>query len=115
MALTLRTVNAQKPRASRTRLELPIAAWRCCPRMMNLAETWGLRPDGSNPCRHVEKFPERAPKPFLTADELTRLGAALMKAEKGKAVLPQFAALVGLLMFTGARKTRTSRPRRRGS
>jgi hypothetical protein len=25
-------------------------------KMFNLAEVWGLRPDGSNPCRHVEKF-----------------------------------------------------------
>ena len=29
-------------------------------KMMNLAERWGLRPDGSNPCRHIERFPQRA-------------------------------------------------------
>ncbi len=28
-------------------------------KMFNLAERWGLRPDGSNPCRHVERFKER--------------------------------------------------------
>ena len=27
-------------------------------KMFNLAETWGVRPDGSNPCRHVKKYPE---------------------------------------------------------
>ena len=27
--------------------------------MLNVAEKWGQRPDGSNPCRHVEKFKER--------------------------------------------------------
>src|SRR4051794_1319327 len=27
-------------------------------KMFNLAEAWGLRLDGSNPCRHVEKFAE---------------------------------------------------------
>ena len=26
----------------------------------NLAEIWGWRPDGSNPCRHVQKFPEQS-------------------------------------------------------
>ena len=25
-------------------------------KMFNLAEIWGLRPDGSNPCRHVPKY-----------------------------------------------------------
>ncbi|CDM22826.1 hypothetical protein BN940_01746 [Castellaniella defragrans 65Phen] len=34
----------------------------CCRRaslrkMLNLAEVWGLRPDGTNPCRHVPKLP----------------------------------------------------------
>ncbi|MDE2075368.1 MAG: integrase arm-type DNA-binding domain-containing protein, partial [Alphaproteobacteria bacterium] len=28
-------------------------------KMFNMAEVWGLRPDGSNPCRHVPKYPER--------------------------------------------------------
>lgn len=28
-------------------------------KMFNMAEVWGMRPDGSNPCRHVRKFPER--------------------------------------------------------
>ncbi len=35
----------------------PGAANRCLAllgKMLNLAEAWGLRPDGSNPCRHVE-------------------------------------------------------------
>ena len=26
-------------------------------KIFNLAELWGLRPDGSNPCRHVKRFP----------------------------------------------------------
>jgi len=28
-------------------------------KMFNMAEVRGLRPDGSNPCRHIPKFPER--------------------------------------------------------
>jgi hypothetical protein len=30
-------------------------------KMMNLAEQWQLRPDGSNPCRHVKKQTPEAP------------------------------------------------------
>jgi hypothetical protein len=29
-------------------------------KMLNLAEVWGYRPDGSNPCRHIEKYKEQA-------------------------------------------------------
>ncbi|MGO2158342.1 MAG: hypothetical protein ACTH5V_21470 [Serratia proteamaculans] len=25
--------------------------------MFNLAEVWGFRPDGTNPCRHVPMYP----------------------------------------------------------
>ena len=42
--------------------------------MFNLAEIWGLRPDGSNPCRHVQKYPERRKERFLSAAEIARLG-----------------------------------------
>jgi hypothetical protein len=30
---------------------------------------WGIRPDGSNPCRHVERNPERGRAAVLNADE----------------------------------------------
>jgi integrase len=68
-------------------------------KMFNLAEVWGDRPDGSNPCRHVEKFPERKRERFLSADELSRLGDALA-SYKGSPFVP---ALIKLLVFTGAR------------
>ena len=67
-------------------------------KMFNLAEGWGLRPDGSNPCRHVEKFGERKRERMLSADELARLGDAL--AHMGS---PYAVAAVKLLVFTGAR------------
>ena len=44
--------------------------------MMNLAEALGLRPDGSNPCRHVEKYPEYSRKRYLSADDLVSLARA---------------------------------------
>ncbi|MCX7309742.1 MAG: integrase arm-type DNA-binding domain-containing protein [Afipia sp.] len=82
----------------------PGAANRCLAllsKMMNLAEAWGLRADGSNPCRHIEKYPEKSRERFLSAVELGRLGEACAKREKEG--YPYFVALVRLLIFTGAR------------
>jgi integrase len=50
-------------------------------KMLTLAEKWGLRPDGTNPCRHVEKFRETQRERMLSADELSALGTALRAAE----------------------------------
>ena len=72
-------------------------------KMLNLAEKWGLRPDGSNPCRHVDRYPERKMERFLSVDELGRLGAVLAEAERTATELPSVIAAVRLLMFTGAR------------
>ncbi len=72
-------------------------------KVFNLAERWGLRPDGSNPCRHVEKFPEQKRRRFLSADELGRLGAALSDAERDNTEDPMAIAAIRLLIFTGAR------------
>src|SRR5215813_11138093 len=68
-------------------------------KMFSLAELWGLRPDGSNPCRHVEKFREAKRERMLSADELARLGDALAAFEGS----PYAVAAVKLLVFTGAR------------
>ena len=72
-------------------------------KMMNLAEIWGWRPDGSNPCRHVERYPERKMERFLSTEELGRLGSVLSKAEHTATELPSAIAAIRLLMFTGAR------------
>ena len=37
--------------------------------MFNLAEVWGLRPDHSNPCLHVKKYPEQKRERFLSPEE----------------------------------------------
>jgi integrase len=50
-------------------------------KMFNMAEVWGMRPDGSNPCRHIPKFPERGKTRLITDAELKRLYAYLDKAE----------------------------------
>jgi integrase len=68
-------------------------------KMFNLAEQWSLRPDGSNPCRHVEKFTERKRERMLSPAELARLGDALAAYDGS----PYPVAAIKLLIFTGAR------------
>jgi hypothetical protein len=36
----------------------------------SLAELWEMRPEGSNPCRKIERYPERHRERFLSAEEL---------------------------------------------
>ncbi|HKM71338.1 MAG TPA: tyrosine-type recombinase/integrase [Stellaceae bacterium] len=67
--------------------------------MFTFAERQGERLDGSNPCRHVERFPQRLRERFLSADELARLGDTLA-AYRGS---PYHPATIKLLVFTGAR------------
>lgn len=50
-------------------------------KMFNMAEVWGLRPDGSNPCRHVPKYPERRKTRLITDAELRKLFEYLDLAE----------------------------------
>lgn len=45
------------------------------------AELWGLRPNQSNPCRHIKRYPENHRERFLSVEELERLGAAMNEAE----------------------------------
>jgi integrase len=68
-------------------------------KMFGLAEDWGLRPQGSNPCRGVKKYRERSRERFLTLDELQRLGAAL----DGAPDHPSGIAIIRLLALTGCR------------
>lgn len=48
--------------------------------MLGWAEKVGERPDGSNPCRHIDRYPETPHERLLTAPELARLGDALERA-----------------------------------
>lgn len=72
-------------------------------KMFNLAEEWGLRPDGSNPCRHVKKYPERRKERYLTSEELTRLKAVLAECKADGSESPHVCAAFWLLLTTGRR------------
>ena len=50
-------------------------------KMFNMAELWGLRPDGTNPCRHVQKYTGQKRTRLITDQELMRLYAYLDRAD----------------------------------
>ncbi|MXW91184.1 MAG: tyrosine-type recombinase/integrase [Rhodospirillaceae bacterium] len=74
-------------------------------RLFTLAEVWGLRPDGSNPCRHVRRFREEKCERFLSDAEYARLGAALKAGEAQGLEPPEVIAAIRLLMLTGCRRS----------
>jgi integrase len=50
-------------------------------KMFNMAEVWGFRDDGTNPCRHIPKYPESGKTRLITDDEIVRLFAYLNRAD----------------------------------
>jgi integrase len=87
------------------RRQTPVNANQALARLRTLfdfAERVGLRPEGSNPCRRIEKYPQRHRERFLSAEELGRLGEALACYD---AVSPFAVAAIKLLIFTGARRS----------
>jgi integrase len=72
--------------------------------LFNLAERWGLRGEGTNPCRHVPRFRERKRERFLSDAELGRLGQALTTVEREKDANKAALAAIRLLVLTGARR-----------
>jgi len=107
-----------------SRREYPVNANRCVTTLghvFSIAEKWGYRAANTNPCRGIDRFEEKARERRLNADELARLGDALVRAERGltEAELEQLPkgdrskretpedyralACFRLLMFTGAR------------
>ena len=71
--------------------------------MFTAAVLWELRPEGSNPCRHVKRFREQRRERFLSDEEYCRLGVALRDAEHTGTVAASAVAAVRLLMLTGCR------------
>ena len=72
-------------------------------KMFNLAEIWGLRTDGANPCRHVKKYRETKRERYLSAEELSRLGVVLGQVEREGTESPSAIAAFRLLLLTGCR------------
>lgn len=72
-------------------------------KMFNLAEVWGLRPDGSNPTRHVQKFSEKRRERFLSPEEMQTLWATLDRMVEEGDVSIHVAGAFKLLLLTGCR------------
>ena len=71
--------------------------------IFSAAELWGLRSQGSNPCRYVKRFREKKRERFLSDSEYRRLGAVLRKAESTGTESATAVAAIRLLMLTGCR------------
>ena len=85
---------------------IPYQANRCLEvvsKMFNLAEMWGLRADGTNPRKHIRKYPEEKRERFLSAAEIRRVGEVLTEMETENIELPSAIAAARLLMLTGCR------------
>ena len=72
-------------------------------KMFNLSELWGYRPDGSNPCRHVPKYPEKGSTRLITDEQMVSLFAYLDKAEAEKLEHPIYLLAVRLQFEFAAR------------
>jgi integrase len=86
--------------------DTPVQANRCLQflsKAFNLAEVWGLRPDGTNPCRHVKKYPEKKRERYLSKVELARLGEVLRRCEQEGSESQSAINALRLLIFTGCR------------
>ena len=57
-------------------------------KVCSLCEQWGLRDQGTNPCRSVQRYRENKQGRYLTEDELARSGEALNAAERDGTQLP---------------------------
>lgn len=85
---------------------IPYQANRCLEvvsKMFSLTEMWGLRPDGSNPRKHIRKYPEEKRERFLSAAELRRIGEVLREMECEGIELLSAILAARLLIFTGCR------------
>ena len=71
-------------------------------KLMSLAEEWDWR-EGTNPCRHIRKFRERARQRFLSGDEIAAVRLATIELLAEKKITPNAANILELLLFTGAR------------
>jgi len=66
----------------------------------NKAEQWGLRPEGSNPCRGIKRNRQRKFERFLSEAEIARLGKVLSDREE---CWPGPITIIRLLLLTGCR------------
>ena len=83
----------------------PAAANRAAPILsviMQQAEAWGYRPEDSNPCKGIRRYPRGRSERFLSPGEYRRLSEVLDRHEADR---PFHVAAVRLLVLTGCRSS----------
>ncbi|HEU4952889.1 MAG TPA: integrase arm-type DNA-binding domain-containing protein, partial [Holophagaceae bacterium] len=73
-------------------------------KMFRMAEVWGIRPLGSNPCMGVPKYKESKRHRHLGVDELASIGEALDQAEERGDATSEGVLALRLLLLTGCRR-----------
>lgn len=72
-------------------------------KMFNVAEDWGLRPQGSNPATRIKKYREVEKKRYLNDTEQAQLGETLFEGLDSGELSQYVVAAIYLLMLTGCR------------
>lgn len=72
-------------------------------KLFSLAERWGLREPNSNPCKHLEKFPEKARHRYLSQVEIARFLRTLDSLETSGKERSVIVDALRLLLLTGCR------------
>ena len=74
-------------------------------RLMNMAERWDWRPQGTNPCRFIERFKEVSRERYLSLDEITRIASAIDSLIEKNELWLEAGNAIKLLLLTAARVT----------
>jgi len=72
-------------------------------RCLSLAEEWGLRVPGTNPCRGFRMEPRRKRQRYLSGEEIARVGEGLQAALAARTIPAAAALALRLLILTGMR------------
>ncbi|GGA38222.1 tyrosine-type recombinase/integrase [Sphingomonas psychrolutea] len=72
-------------------------------KMFGLAERWGLRVDGSNPARNIDRYREAKRERYLSSAEVARLWTFLSSDEATAKASASAIGAIKLLMLTGRR------------
>ena len=73
-------------------------------RLFSLAEVWGWRDAGTNPCRSVRSYKSPRRERFLSRQEYRTIGRVLKEASSDGSTGPAAVAAIRLLMLTGCRR-----------
>lgn len=74
-------------------------------RLLNMAERWEWRAQGTNPCRYVGRFEEKGRERYLSIVEIGHISAAIDALTESNELWPEAGNAIKLLLLTAARVT----------